>query len=72
MRGYPKTSCLKKIIDEADEQLKEFEKEVKLKFKITEYVALSKAAVTANYSFSQRCRAYLTKSIFGQEIGCTY
>lgn len=38
----------KKLIDEADEQLKKLERE--LKSKNTEYVSLSKAAVTANDS----------------------
>lgn len=50
----------KKLIDGADEQLKKLERE--LKSKNTEYVSLSKAAVTANDSFSQRCRAYLVNS----------
>lgn len=48
------------LIDEADKQLKKQERE--LKSKNTEYVSLSKAAVTANDSLSQRCRAYLINS----------
>lgn len=58
--GISKNFQMKKLIDEADEQLKKLERE--LKSRNTEYVSLSKAVVTANDSFSQRCRAHLITS----------